>query len=248
MLKLKSIPFITLILMTTTLGAAPVWAQKLPQKTDSLMSQALPTTLALSETTEVRSTPDIAFINFGITTEAKTAEAALGDNARKMTTVMTALKAQGIMDKHVQTSGLSLNTVYDYPPNKPAISKGYQVSNRINVRVSDVAKLGPTIDAVVKAGINQIDGISFGLKDPSTAEDKARSEATRTLMGRADIYAKALGLKVKRVLSVSENAAFNSGPPMMMQKQMLVQTSADTPIAAGEVATTLSLNMVIELE
>ncbi|MFT3997470.1 MAG: SIMPL domain-containing protein [Asticcacaulis sp.] len=237
--------------------AAPVMAQNpLPntgpdtQKAERMARHHnTATTLTLSETAEIRSAPDIAFITFGVVTEAKTAEEAMKLNAQKMNSVFAAVKTQGIADKNVQTTGLNLNAVYDYPQNGGTpVLRGYQASNRISVRVEDVKKLGAAIDSVVKAGINQIDGVSFGLKDPTAAEDKARIEATKTLMARAELYAKSLGKTVKRIKSLNENAAMSAPQPVPMYRAMAMKAEADTPVAGGEVSTSLTLNAEFELE
>jgi uncharacterized protein YggE len=247
MKRMFAVSAAALALMT---AAAPVMAQT-PEApmAERMGHHPMGTLLTLSETAEVRSTPDVAFITFGVVTEAKTAEEAMKLNAQKMNSVFAAVKAQGIADKNVQTTGLSLNAVYDYPQNggTPTL-RGYQASNRISVRVEEVKKLGGAIDAVVKAGINQIDGISFGLKDPSAAEDKARIEATKTLMARAELYAKSLGKTVKRIKSLNENAAMSAPPPMPMVRAMAMKAESDTAIAGGEVSTAMTLNAEFELE
>lgn len=247
MKRMFAVSAAALALMT---AAAPVMAQTPDApKAEHMAHHQMGTLLTLSETAEVRSTPDVAFITFGVVTEAKTAEEAMKLNAQKMNSVFAAVKAQGIADKNVQTTGLSLNAVYDYPQNggTPTL-RGYQASNRISVRVEEVKKLGGAIDAVVKAGINQIDGISFGLKDPSAAEDKARIEATKTLMARAELYAKSLGKSVKRIKSLNENAAMSAPPPMPMVRAMAMKAESDTAIAGGEVSTAMTLNAEFVLE
>ncbi|MDC7684270.1 SIMPL domain-containing protein [Asticcacaulis sp. BYS171W] len=227
-------------------AAAPVLAQPAPVAVEKMMPEG--TILNLSETAEVKSAPDVAFITFGVVSEGKTAQEAMAANAAQMNSVFAAVKKQGIADKHVQTSGLNLNAVYDYPPNATPVLRGYQASNQISVRVEDLSKLGVTIDAVVKAGINQINGISFGLKDSSKAADQARMDATKTLRARADLYARSLGLTVKRIKVLSE-AADTSGPrPVPMYKTMAMDRAESTPIAGGEVSTSLTLNAVFELE
>lgn len=210
------------------------------------------TTLNLAETSEIKSAPDVAYITFGVQTEAKTADEALRANAQSANAVFAALKQQGIAEKNIQTSNLNLHPVYNYPSNSSGDStpvlRGYQVSNQVSVRVDNVARLGPVIDAVVKSGVNQINSVSFGLSDPSTAEDQARREATKTLQARAELYAQSLGLKVKRIVVLSETAAFAAPAPIAYRKAALQAASADaTPIAGGEVSTSITLNAVFEL-
>jgi len=242
--------FATAAAALALMTAVPVMAQTETPKAERMNRVHTPRTLlTLSETAEVRSSPDVAFITFGVVTEAKTADEAMKLNAQKMNAVFSAVKAQGIAEKNVQTTGLNLNAVYDYPQNGGTpVLRGYQATNRISVRVEDVKKLGGATDAVVKAGINQIDGVSFGLKNPAAAEDQARQTAITTLNARAELYARSLGKSVKRVKSLSENASTASPGPMPVYRAMAMKAEADTPIAGGEVSTSITLNAEFELE
>ncbi|WP_140984711.1 SIMPL domain-containing protein [Asticcacaulis tiandongensis] len=253
---MKPLLSVSTALVALAMAWSPVMAQQAPMVAKAERTHKMhqtSTTLTLSETAEIKSSPDVAFITFGVQTEAKTAEEALRQNATKMNAVIAAVKQQGIAEKHIQTSGLNLNAVYDYPssstgPNTPVL-RGYQVSNQVSIRVEEPSRLGNAIDAVVKAGTNQINGISFGLKDPSKAEDQARLNATKTLTARAELYAQSLGLKVKRIVSLSENASYNAPPVMPQYRMVKAEMAADsTPISGGEVSTSVTLNAVFELE
>src|SRR5690606_38477818 len=118
------------------------------------------------------------------------------DNRARMNRVVETLRRQGIEARDIQTSGLSLNAVYDYPSNESPRLRGYRASNQVTVRVRDLNALGQAADAVVAAGANQINGISFGLSDPSAAEDAARRDAVRVLQSRAQLYAEATGMRL----------------------------------------------------
>jgi uncharacterized protein YggE len=127
----------------------------------------------------------MATISFGVVTEATTAAEAMQMNATRMNQVMAALRRAGIEARDVQTSGLNLSAQYDYVQNEPPRLRGYQANNRVTVIINDLNAVGTTADAVVAAGVNQIDGISFGLKDPTAAENRARQLAVRNLQAKA---------------------------------------------------------------
>ncbi|MDC7675603.1 SIMPL domain-containing protein [Asticcacaulis machinosus] len=232
------------VLMAGT-AALPALAQDTQPSHAAHMMQK-PTTLNLSAQGEVKATPDTASINFGVMTEAKTAEEAMKLNRDRMSAVFAALKKLGIADKNIQTSNLNLNAQYDYPQNAPAILRGYQASNRVTVKVDDLNRLGTSIDAVVKAGINQIDGINFGLKDSKTAEDNARKAAVAALTQRADLYATAMGYKVKRIITLSESGGY--APQPVYKSFARAEMMDATPIAAGELNVTISVSAEFELE
>ena len=204
-------------------AAAPAAFAQTPPPSANAMFQT--TTLNLSAYGETRIAPDKATINLGVTTEATTAAQALSDNSARMNTVMAALKKAGIAEKDIQTSGLNLSPQYDYVQNEPPKLRGYQASNQVTVTVNDLAKLGAAVDATVKAGANQVNGVSFGLKDSTAAENAARQEAVKALSAKADLYAKATGHRVSRLVNLSEGGGFVAPPPVPMMAYARMEKS-----------------------
>jgi uncharacterized protein YggE len=160
------------MLAAVVLNAPAASAQSQPQGGAPLVVHAVADrpALNLSAYGEVRAAPDMATINFGVVTEAATAQEAMAQNAARMSQVVAALRRAGIAERDIQTSGLNLSAQYDYVQNEPPRLRGYQANNRVTVNIYDLSRVGSTADAVVSAGVNQIDGISFGLRDPSAAE------------------------------------------------------------------------------
>jgi uncharacterized protein YggE len=204
--------------------------------------------LNLSAWGEVRTAPDMATISFGVVTEATTAAEAMRLNATRMTQVMAALRRAGIAERDVQTSGLNLSAQYDYVQNEPPRLRGYQATNRVTVIINDLNAVGTTADAVVAAGVNQIDGISFGLKDPTAAENRARQIAVRNLQAKAALYADALGVGLGGIRSLSEGGGYTPRPPVMMQRaEMAMDSGGSTPVAAGELTVRIDITGVYDL-
>ena len=204
------------------------------------------TTLNLSAYGEVKAAPDMASISLGVQAEAPTAAQAMADNAARMSQVVAALKKAGIDAKDIQTSGLNLNAQYDYQPNLPPKLRGYQASNQITVTVYDLGKLGRTLDAVVAVGANQINGISFGLKDPQSAEDAARVKAVKALQAKAQLYAGATGLRLARLVNLSEGGGY-AQPPVPMQMFRKSAEAASTPIEPGQLSVRVDVSGLYEL-
>jgi len=199
--------------------------------------------LNLSAYGEVKVAPDQATINFGVVTEAVTAQEAMAQNAQQMTRVVAALRRAGIAERDIQTSGLNLSAQYDYQQNEPPKLRGYQATNRVTVIINDLTKVGTTADAVVTAGVNQIDGIAFGLKDPKAAEDQARQLAVRALQDKARLYAQALGVELGGVRSLTEGGGFTPEPPRPMYARAMAMDSAgaSTPVSAGELTVRIDI-------
>jgi uncharacterized protein len=209
-----------------------------------------PTTLSVSAEGKVEQAPDVADIQTGVLTQATTASEAMRQNADRMSRVVTALKKAGVESRDIQTSGLNLNAQYRYADNQPPQLVGYQAVNNVSVRVRDLPKMGRIIDTLVGEGANQINGPSFRLDKPEPALDLARANAVKTARDRAQLYASAAGMRVKRILSISESGAYAPPPyPMpMVRAQSMMKESADTPVAPGEVSMTVNVNVTFELE
>ncbi len=214
------------------------------------------TLLSLSAEGRSNKTPDLAVFNAGVTSQGKTASEALAANSADMNKVVAALKKAGIADRDIQTSNLNLNPVYEQQrqmPNgaiEPAQPKiiGYQVNNTVNVRQRNLAQFGRVLDTLVTAGANQINGPSFQMDDADAATDEARTEAMKKARARATLYAKAAGLKVVRILTISESGGYAPQPQVMYARAAMADMSAaPTPVAAGEVSMTSSVTVLFEL-
>jgi len=208
------------------------------------------TTLNLSAYGEVRTAPDMATVSLGVMTEAKTAVEAMRLNATRMTEVVASLRRSGIAEKDIQTSNLNLSAQYRYEENKPPQLTGYQASNTVTIRVLDLNKIGAALDAVVSVGANQINGISFGLKDPEATENAARQKAVQALTAKASLYAGATGHRVGRLVTLSEGGGYSVPPPMpmaMMARGGFAKDEASTPVSGGEIVVRIDINGLYEL-
>jgi hypothetical protein len=206
------------------------------------------TTLNLTASGEVMAAPDKATITLGVQTEGATAARALQANAEQMTRVMAALKRAGIAERDTQTAQLTVNPKYAYEPNQPPRLTGYEASNQVAITVRDLKQLGPTVDAAVGAGATNVNSIGFGFVDPTAVENAARLEAVKALQAKADLYAKAVGHPILRLVSLSEGAAFM--PPVPVPEMMVVgakRMAATTPVSVGETQVRIQVTGVYEL-
>lgn len=250
-LKLRTLAVGGALMAATALTAPAAFAQSTgnaPVTSTIQMVQTQPS-LNLSATGEVKVAPDMATITFGVVTEAATAQEAMAMNATRMTQVATALRRAGIAERDIQTSGLNLQAQYDYVQNEPPKLRGYQATNRVTVNINDLTRVGTTADAVVAAGVNQIDGISFGLKDPKTAEDQARRLAVQALQAKARLYAEALGVQLGGIRSLNEGGGYTPQPPMPVfaMARMASADSASTPVSAGELSVKIDITGVYDI-
>ena len=205
------------------------------------------TLLSVSAEAETTRVPDIAHLSTGVVTQAADANAAMRANAEQMTKVVAAIREAGIAERDIQTSGVNLNPQYHYRENQPPTITGYEARNTVNITVRDIGELGEIMDALVAVGANQIHGPSFEVEDKESAYDEARRAAIDKAQGRAEMYAKTLGMRVRRIVSISEgNGGFGPPQPMMAMARM-ESSQADTPIAPGENTLSVNLDVVFEL-
>jgi uncharacterized protein YggE len=203
------------------------------------------TRLDISATGEVSRVPDVAIISAGVVTKAPTASAALQDNAGRMQRVLAALKRAGIADRDIQTSNVSLNPEYRYPDNQSPQLTGYSASNNVSVRFRDIRTSGQILDALVGQGANQISGPNLTIDKPEGALDEARTRAIAVGRERAQAYARSLGMRVVRLVGVSESGGNSIVQPMPMYARA---DMAKTSIEPGEQKLQVTLNMTFELQ
>jgi uncharacterized protein YggE len=203
------------------------------------------TLLDVTATGKTTRTPDLATIEAGVVTQAPTAAAALTDNSGRMAKVLAALKAAGVASRDIATSTVRLNPQYRYADNQPPAITGYQATNTVTVKFHDIAKSGSILDALVAQGANQIDGPNLSLADPDAALDEARNDAVARARARAELYAKAAGLSVARIISIDENSenAGGSPPPRPIMYARAEAAAPPTQIVPGETDVTVTLSV-----
>jgi uncharacterized protein YggE len=186
--------------------------------------------------------PDLAQIDAGVTSEAKSAREASDANNAAMGKVLLALKGAGIDEKDYQTSRLSLQPQNSIPKQgAPSTIIGYRASNRVTIRVHDVTKVAGVIDTLVGAGANELGGINFMVSQASKLLDDAREQAVADARRKAEIYAKAAGVTLGVPISISEAGA---AQPMFRAKMALPMAAAPAQIAQGEETLSVSVAVV----
>lgn len=192
----------------------------------------------------VSAIPDMAVVNTGVMTRSDTASEALSRNNLAMTQVMSVLREQGIDQKDLQTSGFNVQPEFNYKNREQAPTIiGYRVTNDVTVKVRDLSVLAAVLDALVKAGSNQISGIQFTFKDASSLKDQARRNAYRNARARAELYAEEAGVKLGKVQLINEGPV--SVPlPRRAHRMATAEAASQVPIALGENEIRTTVNVV----
>lgn len=207
------------------------------------------TVLDVVATGEVTRTPDVATLRAGVVTQGPTAATALAENATRMERVVAALRAAGIAPRDIATSAVTLTPQYRYAENQPPAIIGYQATNTVSVKFRDIARSGAALDALVKAGANQIDGPQMTLDQPDAALDEARTDAIRRARARAELYAKAAGLRVERIVSIGEtgeNPGDGPRPPVVYARAMKADAATTVLPGETEVSVTVAVRFLLK--
>ena len=243
---MRPTPFRTLLLaLSLALGATTMTAHAQTLASVGALSDG--TLLNVSAQAEARRVPDVATISAGVVTQAADGNTAMRQNAEQMAKVMAAIKAAGIAEKDIQTSGISLNPQYRYVENEAPSITGYQATNTVSLKVRDITKLGKVLDSLAAQGANQINGPSFQIDQPEPVYDEARLAALKKAKDRAETYAKTLDLKVRRIISISEGGGGGFRPVPMMAMSARGKAEMDTAVSPGETEVSVSLDVVFEL-
>jgi hypothetical protein len=231
------------LLALAALPASAAFAQVAPSAVQTING----TRLDVVASGEVSRVPDIVRIGAGVVTTAPTASGALAENATRMRAVRDGLRRAGIADRDIQTSTINLHPDYrhDERGGNPQLI-GYRAHNEVTVRFRDIANTGKILDALVAQGANQINGPMLSVEKPEAALDEARTLALANARARADLYARSLGKRVGRILSVSESGG-NVMPMYRMERSMSVAASG-TQIERGEQFLSVTLAVSFELE
>jgi uncharacterized protein YggE len=235
MLKLTTLAF-----AATMLLAVPALAEE----------RTLTPTLTSTAEGSVDVTPDIVNVTLGVVSNGKTAAEALEANSEDMNAAIEAIKAAGVAEKDIGTSGFNVSPIYaprpDNQPDAPAKVIGYEVSNQVTVTIRDLKASGAILDKVVAAGANRVSGISFDVSDPSASADAALKDAIAQSKKKAELMADAADLKLVRIVSITTDGGAR---PMFAAYDgaMLRAAKAPTPIMAGSRTVTATATIVWEV-
>ena len=195
--------------------------------------------------------PDLATITVGVVTQGRTAPAALEENSARMARLLETLRREGVAERDIQTDSVSVSQ-----QRRQRVITAYQAANSVRVRVRAIETTGRVLEAIVATGGNRVERILLSHQDGLAQLDLARQSAIAEARRRAEIYAGALGLRVARVIEVSEPGAARVGAEQLeltatlttdLLLNELPQILPAVPIVPGEVTTRVSVSVSFEL-
>lgn len=223
-------------------------------------NHSMPPTLTVTAEGKIRVPPDKALVSFSVETAGESLETVQEQNRKKIGQILDRLQELGIEKKHMQTS--SLNVTPHYPPRsrrqggEPPLPEapriiGYTVNHSLSVEVHQMDRIGRVVDAALKAGANRFSQITWALKDERPAQLEAIAVAAQNARGKAKALAEALGVKLERLVEVTEG-----GTPVLPRRQqfatarmsMAMAESSEVPLSPGELSVRAMVNLVYEID
>lgn len=226
----------TMIAAALAAGAAALVAEAAAAQQPGVPMMHHQQSIRVTGTGEARAQPDQAIADFGVETQAVTAQAAAAENAQRMERVIAALVRAGVPRDRIETRDYNVFPDYDPQPRPDAAEprvRGYRVMNTVMVTMDDITRVGAVIDAALAAGANRVNGVRFGLRDPQAFRQRAIDDAVRRARADAEALAAALGVTLGQVRE-AYTADVGMPQPVMMQRMEMADAAASTPISPGE--------------
>lgn len=177
-------------------------------------------TISFSGEGKVLAIPDIAKVNFAIITQAATSKQAQDANSPKSKAVVDFLKKQGVEEKDIKTVSYNIYPPYNYPRFDAQEIKGYEVTQKFEVKIRDLDKTNTILDGLVSAGANNIANVSFTVDEPEKLQAEARSKAIADAKKKAHDLEKQLGINLGKIVNFSENTGEYPGPYYLEAKDV----------------------------
>jgi uncharacterized protein YggE len=183
-------------------------------------------------------------INAGVSSFGTDASDAMRQNSTAMAQIRAELRRAGIDPKDIRTQGMHLSPGNKYEDHETI--KGFNVMHNVSIVFRDIDKSGAVLDTLVKAGANQIDGPRFSTDPDKRVTEIARTAAIRDANDRAQYYARNLGLRVKRIVTMRDSQGYASSQPAVAMR--IDVAPGGTEISEGQDVVRVSVSADYELE
>ncbi|MCB9838062.1 MAG: SIMPL domain-containing protein [Phycisphaeraceae bacterium] len=207
-------------------------------------------TLTVSGTAVVAAAPDQAQVRLAVVSEGEDATDVARDNAKQTTAVMRALTNAGAKADDIETSGYSVEPIYDYNrqrDGKPPVIIGYRVSNEVQVTTLNLDKTGELIGAGIEAGANRINGLQFTLRDNTAQRARAIAEATAAARADARALAGAAGVELGPIDRIDLVPQYVQPVMREFAGRAAVAMDAAPPISPGDIEVRAQVNIVYRI-
>lgn len=200
--------------------------------------------ITVTGTAQVFADPDEATVQLGVVEQATNAAEAQDKANRVVTTLLQRLNGLGIPKERIQSSRITLSPIYDYPQNQAPRIRGYQAQNTLTVRLTDFALIGKVIDAGTQSGVNNIEGVAFGLRNSRGPRSEAYKEAVADARSKADAIVQALGMRIVGVYDVQTDGGYVPPRPMSLGRGAdMMEAKVATPVEPGQMELSVTVTI-----
>lgn len=200
-------------------------------------------TITVAGTGTITVVPDIAHVGVGVTVTKPTVKAAREAAAKSMTAIIASMRALGVDEQDIKTTGLNLYPQYN--TGTPPKVVGYTISEQVQVTVRDLDKTGDVVDAAMANGATDTSGIWFDVADPAKAMNEARAAAVEAARASAQAMATAAGVNLGGVASISESQA---SFPYPYAERAAADAATPTPVQPGTQDVQATVTVVFEID
>jgi uncharacterized protein YggE len=197
-----------------------------------------PPVLVVTGTAQVFTAPDQATVRLGIVRQAANAQAAQEQANAVAQEILNAIGKAGVPASQIQTMRLVLSPVY--APRSPDSRDAprivaYNATNTVSVRLENLSLVGPVIDAGLKAGANQLEGVQFGLRNDLPSRQQALKQAVDEARSKAMTMADALRVNLAEVLEASEGGVSIIVDHVEPLAARAMAVASETPVSPGQI-------------
>lgn len=215
-------------------------------------------TITVSGTGEIFIKPDLAKVDFSVVTDKKTVAEAMAENTKSMNAVIDSVKKQGVADKDLKTTNFYIYPRYEwqkevvclvYPcPETKRVLVGYEITQTLEVKIRDMAKIGDIIQGATDAGANQAGDLQFTIENEDEFKKQAREEAITEAKAKAAELSSQLGVKLVRITSFNESGT-TPVPMALYSEAKGMGGDTETPqIETGENKISVTISITYEID
>ncbi len=253
----KSLVYLSLsvfLLVAAIVGA--VWGWSVHKKAQQPVGAS---TITVSAEGKSVVKPDLAMIYFSVVTQGVNPQSVQKTNDEKMAKAIEYLKQAGVDEKDIKTLSYNLDPQYNYSwCNRgdssiycPPQLTGYMLTQQVELKLRDLTKVGEVVGNLPNNGVNQISSISFTVDNDDLPKMEARKQAIEKAMVMATSMAKTAGIKLSRIINISEGSYY---APMAYRDSAKAMSgvgggiSESSPIQTGSQEITVDVSITYEIK
>ncbi|GHA77267.1 SIMPL domain-containing protein [Streptomyces termitum] len=205
-----------------------------------------PATVTVTGSGSASAAPDLAILSVGVEVTRPTAKEAMAAQKTAAEALLAVLRRQAVADRDIRTDRLSLTPVYAQTSGGESRTTGYQAGQNFSVKVRDIDRAGPVVEAVNDAteDAGRVNGVVFDVADPTELRSRAREAAYRDAYDKASQHARLSGHRLGRLVSLTEGESLRPGQGAMAS---MPTDEPSVPLAPGEIEEQVTVSAVYEL-